>query len=218
MNRTVVRVLAGVVILGALAIAIAAVPSSSERSGAMKWAASLTTGERQQWATTERLTLLPRDYRKGVYLTLTTAEQRCAFWRNVFDTYRRTHTLSPEQRAALSDAESLLTPGLFRGVLGGANAFKVAQARLRVSSALGAEGEQQLFMTAGREVRSMAALPAPERMRHFWRANQPRRLVAWMEYVVPSLQALTCNCLYQSDCSYEMTCGNPVSCDVSSWG
>lgn len=218
LNSASFRVLAVGVIILAITIAIAAVPVGTEWNGAMKWATALTETDRLQIASDGTLARLPIEYRRAVFATLSTAEARCALWKSVFAAYRHTHSLSADQDAAMRAAESLLTPALFTSLLRGDRAKSVRSAGDAIASALGRAAAIELFRTAGPQGADASALPITERILLTWRSHQPRQLVAWMEWVVPSLRASDCNCASQEDCKYFMTCGDPVQCSRTSRG
>ena len=218
LSRGFKRALAAPVTMVGLTIAVAAIPVESVKSGALAWAQSLTNADRLEYASPAQLSQLPVEYRMAVFASLTTAKDRAAVWQGVFATYRRTHALSIEQDAVLSRAESLLSPALFRSLLTGPKVNEVKATRKAVADALGAAAERELFVTAGEDRGSTASLPLVERLRYTRRCQRPERLVAWVGFVVPGLQALTCNCISTDECGYFMTCGNPVSCNTTSWG
>jgi len=198
-------------------LAIAVFPLASEMSGATAWSRQLAPAVRAEYLSTSGAAL-PRVYRHALFATITSPAERAAFWRRVFDSYRSQHSLTGNQQHTLQQVESLLTPDLFRFALVGERAKTVASAREAIRRSLGQEAESELFLTAGPEVTATDALPVLERVAYVLRGKRPTRIIAALAVLVPELRASSCNCLYQSDCSYSQTCGNPVDCDVTNWG
>jgi len=219
-DRTVTRrVFPAVVTVTGLAVAIAAVPVESPQAGANMWARSLSEADRISYMRSATLRTLPVEYRHALFATLNTADERAEFWRQVFRDYQREHDLSEAQQRVLSQtAQALLTPAAFQ--LPRATRErpgKVAAAKTAIAKALGAEAEQQLFVTAGPVATHASNLPVLERLRYAWRAVRPKQLVALVNRIAIPALASSCNCINSGECSYYQYCAG-VACDATSWG
>lgn len=200
-------------------IAISAVPVESPQSGARSWAKSLTTADRILYSQPDRLSSLPVEYRHGLFAAMPTGEEKAEFWRQVFKEYRRTHDLTTEQQAVLSQTEArLLTSATFYRTPTSRERLKeMSAARQAIASAINAEAATELFIAAGPQGGNAKTLPFFERLRYAWRTVRPRRLVALVNRIATPVYAFSCNCLPGDSCSYNQTCGG-AACDTSSWG
>lgn len=203
-------------VVGSL-VALALFPLESTVSGARIWVRTLSPGERATYLTPEAIGSIPKEYRRELARTLQTPEQRANFWRGVFTTFRRTHVLTPQQEAALTDAERWLGPSSFTIRGKAERPFGLLTAKRRVAEVLGDRAAKSLFNDAGESTQS-SRLPLMERLRYTWRRARPDRLVVWVGLVVPALQAWTCNCVTDEDCSYSQKCHSNVLCEPdTSW-
>jgi hypothetical protein len=197
------------VTLAGLMIAASAIPMSSPRDRATAWAKSLSAAERQMYTQGDRLDRIPAEYRKAVFKTLSTADERIGFWQSVFTTYRRQHVISAAQDATLKKAEAMI-PVMFRGLPAERKKQEAALALVsqEVKLVLGSQGQEELFLTAGAHGRT-DGLPIAERAMlraHGWsRTNLVARAAA---RIAPTVFAAgDCNCnASQNDCYYSQTC------------
>jgi hypothetical protein len=219
MSKTVKRVIPATITIAGVTVAVSAIPVESPQTGAKMWAQSLTTVDRINYSQPERVHALPVEYRHALFTTMSTAEERAEFWRQVFKEYRRTHSLTAEQEQLLTRTESgLLQPATFvRLPLSRERSQQLAAARNAVSASLGSDAARELFVTAGTDRRNGAALPFFERVRHAWRVSRPKGLVAFVDRIATPVYAWNCNCLNSSECSYSQSCGG-AACDSTSWG
>jgi hypothetical protein len=108
------RLVLGATIMVALSLGAAALPATSAQEGAGRWARTLSSQELSAYARPSTLSRLPLEYRRAIFGTLPTAEDRAQFWLAVFDAYRAKHTLGSEDRALLAQVEAYLAPDMFR--------------------------------------------------------------------------------------------------------
>jgi len=210
--KAVLRAVAVTVIIAGFTVAAAMVPTQSPTSGADTWAQSLSPRDRAMYMDPGTLARLPKLYRRALFETLSSPEQRAQFWRNVVRSYHQSHALLPAQTEVLTRVYGMLTADLFTTRFDPAGTDAIRSLVNEVSTTLGPAATRDIF-TAGGEG-SAAALPFAERIRHAWRTHGHGRsaVTTAIALIVPSLQANPpsgCNCAERNDCSYEQTCGNP---------
>jgi hypothetical protein len=213
----VTRAIAAATTVLGVTLAIAIVPMESAMSGALAWAQGLSATERLEYARPSQLAQLPTEYRRAIFGTLATAEERASFWRDVFASYQNTHVLTHDQLRVLNDAKALMVPSTFAGRSTPTRARAVVEAREAIGRALGPDAVRYLFRTAGPSTHSVSALPFLERMRYTWRTIRPAAYDAIVGRAIPPLYAWTCNCITDDDChSYQGCCGT-VACTPDTW-
>lgn len=216
------RTLAVIVMLAGLTAAAAFIPVDSPRDGAATWVSTLSQAARIQFTAPDRLAEMPLEYRKSLYATLPTSDDRAAFWRNILTTYSMTHPLSLSQRTSLAQAEALLSPDLFNpDAPQEARTARAAAIASIVVAALGAPAAEELLVAGAPRAPRGHALPVAERIRHYWRAERPVRLAeAWLGRFAPTLHARVwyCDCNIQSECSGHQNCDPGEACNLAEIG
>jgi hypothetical protein len=209
-NKVATRTLVAGFTVIALMVAAAAVPTASSRERATTWARSLSATDRQSYSQSGRLIGLPAEYRKALFATLTSADEKIAFWQGVARTYRQQHTLSPEEDLSLKKGEAMI-PVMFRMAPSERVTKEAGLARVteEIKRVLGPAAERELFQMAGPDGRT-DGLPVVERV--------VLRLRGWSRTNVVALAAASiaptvfarapgCNCnASQNDCYYYQTC------------
>jgi hypothetical protein len=157
----------------------------------------------------EQLAGLPVNYRKALFKALPTAEERTAFWQNVFTTFRRQHVLSAAQDSTLKKAEALI-PEAFGAFQSGRAAQEGAVARMsdEVKRVLGPQALRELFLTAGPDGR-IDSLPTTERaalrVQAWARTNMVARAAIRIAPTVFAEGDCNCNAAH-NDCYYSSHC------------
>jgi len=191
-------------------VAAAAVPTASSKDRATTWVQSLSAADRQLNTQPERLEGLPAEYRKALFMTLTSADERIAFWQGVVRTYRQHHTLSPEQDLSLKKGEALI-PVMFRMSPSERTTQEGALARVsdEIKRVLGPAAQRDLFQMAGPDGRT-DSLPVAERVVLRLRTWSRTNVIAIAAArIAPTVFAWApgCNCNEsQGDCYYYQTC------------
>jgi len=219
LSKSVRRTTMVMIALSGVLFAIAIAPVESAKSGAALWVHSLSAAQRLEYLRPDRISGLPKPYRMALFATLSTGEERAAFWRGVFSEYRRTHSMSASQVEVVQHVETALTAEMFATKFDETRNRQVAELRQALSAALGPDVERDLVYSGGSEMTS--ALPRSELIRYHWRNGRPNQVVALVDSVVPGLLAWACDCNESSDCSYQQHCpnhGEGDGCEYSDWG
>jgi hypothetical protein len=205
--------------MAGLTVTAVVIPTETPKAGAEDWAMSLSPEEVGQLLHPERLAAMPEVYRKALGRTLQSPEHKARFWKAIVASYRASHSLAPTQASTLDGVEALLTPSLFDpATTDGKTAGKrITAARLAVTAELGEEAANAIFRASGPTV-STSALPVAERMLFSWRTNRPALFKDAVTTIVPTLEAVDCNCADNGDCYYQQHCNQSTSCEkTSSW-
>ena len=230
MNRRLVlrSAWAGLVVLSSVLVAAAA-PTASLQAGAGTWASALDPGEKVQYL--DRAALLPREYTRALMASFRSPQERSEAWRHIFESFRRSHSLTTDQDAAVSEAVGRLEVGLFETPLTEAATVEFARIRLQLTEVLGGRLAMDLFEPSGR---ADIGLPTRERWLRWVRIQRSKRtgLIAALDKLAPMLLAdelLNCDCARNlpgwnpdDDCHYEQHCEleKPQSeiCNYMTWG
>ena len=222
LSRSVTRTLAVAVTVVALTIAVAAIPTSSPQDRATTWAKSLSAAERQAYSRGEQLEGLPTEYRRAVSMTLSSANERVAFWQAIITEYRQTQQLTADQGAVLARVEAMLTPALFSGRRPSqSQSLALTDVRSAVTRILGQGAERRLFFAHGSSVHSItSSLSLAERLGYAWRTSRSSGVLALVTRIVPVVDAnaWTCNCAESNDCSTRTHCTESTGCTATTWG
>lgn len=229
-GRCIVRGLLVVTTVTALFAAAAILPAETMASGADRWASRLDPSRVSHFLRPETIAALPVEYRKALFATLQTPEERSEFWRAVFAQYRHTHTLTQEADALLRVAEQALTTELFSGRRQLTADDPILKVKVQIAKVLGREAAEELFTTAGPSTISIAGLSTVEAARVRWRVNAVPFLQSALGTFAPTVSAeefsdCNCNRSYSredgclGDCAYHQRCGEDLNdCETSGWG